>query len=222
MIKAVIFDMFETLITHFEAPLYMSAQIAEDIGIPTEEFRKLWFPTEKDRTIGKLSFEDSLETILKGLDCFSEELMNKILQKRVESKIECFKHLHPEIIPMLSSIKEKGIKVGLISNCFSEEVGPIRESVLAQYFDVICLSYEQELQKPDREIYERCMGRLEVTPEECLYVGDGGSRELEAAREIGMKARQAAWYLKEGTRQPVGRKEEFLPMDRPLDVINYL
>lgn len=34
MIRAVIFDMFETLITLYESPIYFGSQIAEDVGIP--------------------------------------------------------------------------------------------------------------------------------------------------------------------------------------------
>lgn len=32
MIRAVIFDMFETLVTYFRSPLYFGAQIAEEAG----------------------------------------------------------------------------------------------------------------------------------------------------------------------------------------------
>ena len=53
MIKAVIFDMFETLITLFESPLYFGSQMAYDAGIPEEKFQNSWRPTEQDRTIGK-------------------------------------------------------------------------------------------------------------------------------------------------------------------------
>lgn len=42
MIKAVIFDMYETLITLHEAPLYFSAQMAEDMGISSDDFCKIW------------------------------------------------------------------------------------------------------------------------------------------------------------------------------------
>ena len=52
--------------------------------------------------------------------------------------------------------------------------------------------------------------------------GDGGSYELEAAQQLGMKAVQAAWYLKEGTLQPTGRKKNFIQVERPLDVLQYL
>ena len=90
---------------------------------------------------------------------------------------------------------------------------------LASYFDVICLSYEQGLQKPDTKIYEQCMSSLDVKPDECLYVGDGGSHELDAAVSLGMKVRQATWYLKEGTRQPVGRLDQCIGTENPLEIV---
>lgn len=220
MIKAVIFDMYETLITHYQSPLYFGKQMAADAGIPESRFRELWDLTEQDRTVGKLTLEEVIESILQENECYSEELFQKIVQKRIQTKEDCFQHLHKDIIPLLHSLKEKGIKVGLISNCFSEETTVIRKSVLFQYFDVVCLSYEQGIQKPDLEIYIRCMDQMNVEAHECLYVGDGGSHELEAARELGMKAVQAVWYLCEGTTQPCGRKAGFEQMENPLDVLN--
>lgn len=222
MIRAVIFDMFETLITHYQSPLYFGAQMAEDAGIAENKFQELWRPTESDRSIGKQTLEEVLEMILRANECYSGEVINKIVQKRIATKEDCFRHLHPEILPMLEQLKEKGWKVGLINNCFSEEADVIRKSILFPYFDAVYLSYEQGVQKPDEEIYRRCMERLEVTPEECLYIGDGGSNELEAATAIGMKAVQAAWYLQNGTLQPTGRKDEFVQMEKPMDVLAYL
>lgn len=219
---AVIFDMFETLITHYQSPLYFGAQMSADAGIPEERFRELWRPTEDARSIGKMTLEEAIEIILKECDCYSPILLKELMRKRIAAKEECFRHLHPEIIPMLSALKEKGIHIGLISNCFSEEAEVIRKSVLFPYFDAVFLSYEQGVQKPDREIYQRCMDALSAKAEECLYVGDGGSRELEAAQSLGMKAVQAAWYLQEGTTQPVGRKDDFIQVETPLDVLKYL
>lgn len=222
MTKAVIFDMFETLITHYQCTLYFGAQMAEDAGISEEKFQALWRPTEHDRTIGKMSFEDVVEKILRENNCYSEKLMKKIVEKRVATKEECFRHLHPEIIPMLSKLKERGMYIGLISNCFSEEVDVIRRSELFPYFDEVYLSYEQGVGKPDVEIFQRCMKGFDVKAEECVYVGDGGSQELETAEKLGMNAVQAAWYLQEGTMQPVGRKHDFPQAESPLDVLEYL
>ena len=222
MKKAVIFDMYETLITHYNCPLYFGAQMAEDAGIPVEKFQPLWRSTESERTVGTMSFEDVLTKILEKNNCYSEEILKTIVDKRTAVKEECFRHLHEEIIPMLEALKERGVKIGLISNCFSEEAIVIRGSILFPYFDGVCLSYEQGVQKPDKEIYRRCMEQLEVTPKECVYVGDGGSFELETARELGMTAVQAVWYLREGTSQPKGRMDEFKQAERPLQVLGYL
>lgn len=47
MIKAVIFDMYETLITLYESPLYFGTQMAEDAGITEEYFQSVWYLKEK-------------------------------------------------------------------------------------------------------------------------------------------------------------------------------
>ncbi|WP_033168188.1 HAD family hydrolase [Clostridium sp. KNHs205] len=222
MIQVVIFDMFETLITHYHSPLYFGTQMAEDAGVPEYKFQALWRPTEHERTIGKLTLEETLEIILKENHCYSELLLKKIVEKRIAAKEECFRHLHSEIIPMLSALKNKGFLVGLISNCFSEEADVIRKSELFPYFDAVYLSYEQGIQKPEEEIFQRCMDGFSVKAEECIYVGDGGSDELETARKLGMEAVQAAWYLQEGTTQPSKRKHDFFQVEKPLEVLNFV
>ena len=215
MIRAVIFDMFETLITHYKCPLYFGAQMAADAGIPEKNFQTLWRPTESDRSIGKIRTEEVVEMILKENGCYTDALLEKIVQKRISTKEECFKHLHPEIITMLTKLKEEGILLGLISNCFSEEAEVIRKSMLFPYFDKVCLSYEEGVQKPDEEIYRRCMAGLGVAPEECIYIGDGGSQELETARNIGMNAMQAVWYME-------NKKKDFNQLENPLDVLKWI
>ena len=134
MIKAVIFDMFETLVTHYESPKYFGEQIAEDAGIEPQKFQTLWRKANDERSTGKLSLEQILEIILREHNRYSKELLDKLVKKRIETKKECFRHLHPQIIPMLSKLKEKDIRIGLMSNCFSEEAAVIRESELINDF----------------------------------------------------------------------------------------
>lgn len=219
MIKAVIFDMFETLVPHFESPLYMGKEIADDIGIPEQKFREVWDATDDDRTLGIKTLEEVIEKALRVNDCYSVELFEQIVGKRKASKIECFNHIHPQIIPMFMVLKGLNIKIGLITNCYFEERDVIKNSIFFDYFDVACMSCELGIKKPNVEIFQRCVSGLSVTPKECLYVGDGGSRELETAKSLGMHTIQAAWYLKDGVKQPTKRKAEFLQADSPLDII---
>ena len=220
MIKAVIFDMFETLITHFESPLYMGKQIAADIGIDERKFREIWDTTDDARTRGERTLEDVIEEILRVNDRFSPELYDRIITKRKQSKIECFHHLHPEILPMLQALKEQDMRIGLITNCYFEEQDVIRSSVLFPYFDSVCMSCEIGIKKPDTAIFARCMKELALPPQECLYVGDGGSFELETARSLGMHTMQAVWYMKDGSTQPAKRKPDFSQAESPLHILD--
>lgn len=73
MIKAVIFDMYETLITQYGGPVYFRAQMAADAGIDPMLFDALWIPSENDRTIGKQTLEETIEQILRQTGKYSEE-----------------------------------------------------------------------------------------------------------------------------------------------------
>lgn len=222
VIKAVIFDMFETLITHYDSPLYFGEQMAADIGISNDKFQELWEPSGQDRTIGKITLEDMLEIIFIKNNCYSENMLNYVVQKRIRAKEEMFEHLHREIIPLLDALKKKRILIGLISNCFSEEAMVIKKSILYPYFDVSCLSYDEGLQKPDVAIFYRCLNQLNVQARECLYVGDGGDFELEAAEKLGMKAVQAVWYFKEDVAWTSKIKSGFKQIETPSDILQII
>lgn len=220
MIKAVIFDMFETLVTLFTGPVYMGKEIAEEIGISEAKFREIWNPTDEARTLGKRTLEDVIEESLRVNNRYSRELLESIITKRKRMLQTSFEpaNIHPEIIPMFQALKEQKIKIGLITNCYFEERDIIKNSVLFEYFDVMCMSCELSMKKPDTAIFERCLKDLGLEAQECLYVGDGGNLELETAQAVGMHPLQAAWYLKDGTRQPAKRKAEFAQAESPMDV----
>lgn len=222
MINAVIFDMYETLITLFSSEGYFSWQMAIDAGISEENFQRIWSATENDRATGKMTLEEAVTIVLEKNNCFSQQKLDQIVHKRIAAKEESFRHMHSEIFPLLYSLKQRNIKVGLISNCFSEEARIIEESVLYPFFDAVCLSYREHIVKPDPEIYVRCMNKLSVHAGECLYTGDGGSMELETAKKLGMQVVQAVWYLKDGTLQPTGRKNQFRQAETPLEILQYV
>ena len=198
MVKAIIFDMYETLVTQLRSPLYYGTQMAQDMGLAPEVFLPGWRKTEEARATGWATFEEVVETLLGEHGVYTPELYRKVVNRRLAVQADCFLHLHPQILPMLSGLREQGLKIGLITNCFSEEAELIRESALFPYFDVPCMSWELGVRKPDPAIYRACLAQLGLSAEECLYVGDGGSNELEAAGALGMEAVQAIWYRQVG------------------------
>ena len=224
MIRAVIFDMFETLVTLCGNDHYFSENMAEDAKVPVKEFQNVWWQSEYDRSSGKMTTKEGIGLTLQTFGVYSEELAEKMYQKRVESKRRVFReeYLHPGVFPMLKALKDQGVQLAVISNCYNEEAQAIRDSKIFPYLDTAILSYEQKCCKPEKEIFEICLKELALSAEECLYVGDGGSRELEAAKEVGMHPLQATWYFREGSNQPCGRKNEFDQAQDPMDVVEYM
>ncbi len=220
MPRAVLFDMYETLVTLHAAPHYFGADIARDLHIPESVFLPLWRETDEGRTLGRLALADVLRHIQRQCRAEDDDALQTALHKRHAVQDGCFAHLHPHILAMLSALRGRSIPVGVVSNCYREEAAAIRRSPLAPYLDALALSCEAGSRKPDAALYLRCTDALGVSPADCLYVGDGGSHELDGARALGMDARQARWYLRPGAKQPVGPLPDFPHVDDPLDVLS--
>jgi putative hydrolase of the HAD superfamily len=93
----------------------------------------------------------------------------------------------PENVETLKRLRAAGYSLGLISNADCTEIAQWNESTLAGLFDVEVFSCDAGCVKPEPEIYHKCLEALARSPQECIFVGDGGSNELAAAREIGMR-----------------------------------
>jgi putative hydrolase of the HAD superfamily len=113
-----------------------------------------------------------------------------VIKAAVESITETFAgaliRVPAETMEVLTLLKARGKRIGLVSNASTMEVAAWDRSPIAQLFDSTVFSCDVGYVKPDRRIYETCIDHLGVVPEECVFVGDGGSEELEGARDIGM------------------------------------
>ena len=89
-------------------------------------------------------------------------------------------------IETLEELKRRGFKRGLISVCSSDVEEAWDETAFASHLDDFVLSCAVGLSKPDPRIYQLACERLEVEPDECMFVGDGANDELAGARRVGM------------------------------------
>ena len=217
--KAVIFDLFETLITEWGHKKYTKKEMCTDLGIERDTFDVFWKEKSSDRYLGNISFEDSLLYVFEKCGrTVEKELIAQVINERIRTKAECFDHINPDVLQMLRQLREMGLKTAIISNCSSEEVKVLKESDLYYYFDEVVLSYEVHMKKPDISIYEEALKRLNLGTEECFFVGDGGSNELVGAENAGIKAIQAKWYTDQ---LPVKRDsiEGFQVAEKPMDIV---
>ena len=226
MIKAVIFDMFETLVTLFEGKTYFSENVAEDLGLGAqlEEYRKYWHATENDRTLGKMTFAQGIETALRQLGQYTPQKVELVMKHRREALKDTFSAIPKESVQLLQELKARGPKIGLMTNTFSDERDFIRACELFPYFDVPLISYEIGICKPSQEMFSKMTERLGVTAAECLYVGDGGSHELYAARQAGMHPVQCTWFheLAFEPHVPCQILDDFEHVETQLNVLKFL
>ena len=226
MIKAVIFDMFETLVTLFVGKTYFSENVVADLGLEHEldAYRKAWHATENDRTLGKITFAQGIETALRKLGKYTPEKVKLVISHRLAALQDTFSAIPKESVQLLQELKKRGIKIGLMTNTFSDERDFIKECELFPYFDVPLISYEIGICKPSQEMFDMMTKRLGVSAAECLYVGDGGSRELYAAREAGMNPVQCTWFhdLAFEPHVPCPILDEFEHAEKQLDILKFL
>lgn len=207
MVKAVFFDLFETLITEYRADYKKGA----DIKLPFSkaDFDAEWSVRRPKMDVGY--YKDYFEAVKEILEVlkqpYDNTLMEALYQARVNAKKSCFQFIDPGVLDMLTAVKELGVKVGLISNCSLEDVIGWKDSCLAELFDDVVFSYEVGIPKPDPAIYLLACDRMGVKPNETVFIGDGGSDELIGAERAGMQAYYASWFIE---KWPAWRNSEAL------------
>lgn len=100
--------------------------------------------------------------------------------------------LSPHALPVLDWLRERGFRVGLISNT-GRTPGVAMRRVLADYglldrFDATVFSNEEGLLKPRRELFDRAAARLGVPNAAVVHVGDNPVADVAGAKAAGMRA----------------------------------
>ncbi|MTH51867.1 HAD-IA family hydrolase [Bacillus mangrovi] len=109
----------------------------------------------------------------------------------------CFEE-DPEVIQVVEAIRRKGIKTGIITNGSSvRQRAKLKNTRLNPYFETILISEEAGLSKPDSRIFELALYKLNVQPEDTLFIGDNLHWDIEGCQNACM---MGVWY------NPLNRK----------------
>lgn len=85
----------------------------------------------------------------------------------------------------LADLRDRKIRLGLLSNTHALELRSWKRSPLASLFDATAFSHEIGASKPDAAAYTCVLERLDVPATSAAYVGDGSSNELAGAKAVG-------------------------------------
>jgi putative hydrolase of the HAD superfamily len=187
--RAVIFDLFGTLIDNFTHSAHEAVlrEMAAALGVSGDAFVRGWLGSYELRNRGAFaSTEGNVAYVLGTMGTSAElEAVTRAAGLRREFTRSCLVP-REEAVPTLTALKERGLKLGLVSDC-AVEVPRLWESTpFAPLFGAAIFSCVVKTKKPDPAIYLMACEGLGVAPQECLYVGDGSSRELSGAAAVGM------------------------------------
>lgn len=100
------------------------------------------------------------------------------LAARMVSHLE---HAH-DMVGLVRRAREAGIRTALLSNSWGNEYPP---DLFDGVFDVVVISGEVGMRKPEPEIFERTLAQLGLAAGECVFVDDIPANVAAAAR-LGM------------------------------------
>lgn len=99
---------------------------------------------------------------------------------------KCFS-IDKNTIQFLHHIK-KHFKVGIITNGSSQrQRAKIINTKLNNYFDTIIISEEVGFSKPDKRIFELALNKLNVQPEDVLFIGDDLEKDIAGPQNVNIK-----------------------------------
>ena len=189
--QAVLFDFFGTLVDSLSASAHNDAVRAMGglMGAPEDAFLEQWLSDYDARGSGRWpTVEDCVIHTCEAIGVTPDRAR---AAEAARIRIEFIRQglvLRPDARATLEAIKARGLKTGLITDCPPELPALWPALGLEPLIDAPVFSCTAKVRKPDPRIYRMACGRLGVPPDACLFVGDGGSRELSGAEAAGMTA----------------------------------
>ena len=195
MIDAVLFDLYETLITEAPVAPTRASTLFEPLGLERLAYRAEWKARRPRIVVGELSFAEALAEISQRLaGSVDDAAIERICRQRMQEKAVACARPDDQVTALVTELARRNVRLGVISNGFREDVLPWSGCALAPAFQCTAFSCDEGVAKPDREIYLRALRRLGAQPQTTIYVGDGGDNELAGAERAGLRACRAAWF----------------------------
>jgi HAD superfamily hydrolase (TIGR01509 family) len=179
MIKSVIFDIDGVLLDSFEANLKFFQDLMTAFGYPapTRETYPAAFHLTMLNAIKKLTEstnEDEINTIWTAAK--NREIPYAVGLLKTPKNTEA-------VLQKLSAEHALGIVTSRIKETVFESP---KMSALRHFFKVVISANDTEVHKPNPEPLLLCAKKLNVAPQECVYIGDV-SNDVTAAHAAGMR-----------------------------------
>ena len=206
MFKAVFFDWFNTLAVYHPPREELQSRAIRESGfnVSAEQVKpalldadKLVFDENAKYPMRLRSKEEQAEIYIQ----YETLLLNNIdidLSNEVTTVAKIFKRveelygnigfaLYDDVIPVMKKLREKGMKIGLITNLEIDMKPICSELGLDPYLDFIVTSGEAGSDKPQPEIFLLALKKAGVEASEAVHIGDQYKIDAVGATGAGIK-----------------------------------
>lgn len=179
MIKAILFDIDGVLVDSSEANISFKQMLFKKAGY--DDFDK-----ELHNSFHK-PLRQVIEEVLRSKNTYSDEEVQRIFELALDPSIrevDKFK-FSPDLIKILENLHKK-YTLGIVTSRIRYGVDEIfKLQPIEKYFDVVVSFDDVDNYKPHPEPLEKALVKLNLQPDEAIYIGDSDT-DILAAHAIGM------------------------------------
>ncbi len=95
--------------------------------------------------------------------------------------------LRDGIAELLADLRARGLRLGVVANQPARAVATLEQARIAQFFDHLGISQIAGYHKPDPRLFLAACSAIDVTPRDCVMVGDRIDNDIAPAKLLGMR-----------------------------------
>jgi len=190
--KAILFDFGGTLDSDGEHWLDRFYELYEQAGLdfPPSEIKRAFYQADALCCAGPNMVSLGLRAMMKNHVHLQFQALNVEDVEKEDVLIDAFCKKSEKFLRRNARLLKRVrpfYRLGLVSNFCGNVATLCREAGLAESLDVILDSTEVGIGKPDAGIFRMALEKLDLSPEQAIFVGDSYERDMIPARALGMK-----------------------------------
>lgn len=179
MIKAICFDLDGVYFLNGKSN-FIKTLI--ELGVSEDEAKRVFLKSDqmnKQYKLGKMTDDAFWSWALR------EWKLNLTIGEVVELLIKGYETNEPAV-EYVKNVRKAGYKTVICSNNFPARINGLQNRFkFLDDFDVVVLSYEVGIDKPNKEIFQQLISKSEVKADEIVYSDDDESK-MDGAKELGI------------------------------------
>jgi HAD superfamily hydrolase (TIGR01509 family) len=158
---------------------YFMGSLCSILGITPEQYKKSYYKFNKQVNRDEITWHELWALVVKDLG------KGQLLPEVIKFADEGFKQsLNEDVLELVDKVKKKGYRVGLLSNNTADLRQEVQELGVDKHFDVVNISGETGLVKPEVAAFKYFANDLGVGINEFIFIDDS-PQSLSTADECG-------------------------------------